>query len=207
MIITAGPEAARSLLSSGKEGKSLAPIRQVDRGGEIAGLPPTWPGSCPQNFDPPPPCSGDTSPTGDFFSQGGWNTSWPCRPSSTGTCESGVVHGGLRLNSFLLPFFFEEYLGIRIHACGHPLSARRRSNTAATSVTTVPLSVCYGALNLLVRVDASNFVPYACDRAVTGGEYEGPEVPHSRPLVSLAAERSYRTSGTLAPVFPVLGFA
>ena len=36
-------------------------------------------------------------------------------------------------------------------------------------VTTVPLSVCYGARNLLVRVDASNFVPYACDRAVTGG--------------------------------------
>ena len=34
MIITAGPEAARSFLSSGK-GKSLAPIRQVDHGGEI----------------------------------------------------------------------------------------------------------------------------------------------------------------------------
>ena len=42
--------------------------------------------------------------------------------------------------------------------------AWRRSNTAATSVTTVPLSVCYGALNPLVHVDASNFVPYACDR-------------------------------------------
>ena len=50
MIITAGPEAARSFLSSGKEGKSLAPIRQVDRGGEIAGPLPTWPGSLPQNF-------------------------------------------------------------------------------------------------------------------------------------------------------------
>ena len=48
--------------------------------------------------------------------------------------------------------------------------------------TTVPLSVCYGALNLLVRVDASNFVPYACDRAVTGGECEGPEVLYRRPL-------------------------
>ena len=34
--------------------------------------------------------------------------------------------------------------------------------------------MCYGALNLLVRLDASNFVPYACDRAVAG-EYEGPE--------------------------------
>ena len=36
-------------------------------------------------------------------------------------------------------------------------------------VTTVPLSVSYGALNLLVRVDTSNFVPYVCDRAVTRG--------------------------------------
>ena len=36
MIITAGPKAARSLLSSRKEGKSLAPIGQVDRGGGIA---------------------------------------------------------------------------------------------------------------------------------------------------------------------------
>ena len=34
MIITAGPEAARSFLSIGKEVKSLASIRQVDRGGE-----------------------------------------------------------------------------------------------------------------------------------------------------------------------------
>ena len=42
------------------------------------------------------------------------------------------------------------------------------------NVTTVPLSVCYGALNLLVRVDVSNFVAYACDRAVAG-EYGGPE--------------------------------
>ena len=81
--------------------------------------------------------------------------------------EGSVVHGGLRLNSLILPLFFEEYLGVRLHACGHPRSARRRSNTAATSVTTVPLSVCYRALNFLVRVDASNFVPYACDRAVT----------------------------------------
>ena len=41
-------------------------------------------------------------------------------------------------------------------------------------MTTVPLSVCYGALNLLVRVD-------------TGGEYEGPEVPHHRPLFPVVA--------------------
>ena len=77
-------------------------------------------------------------------------------------------------------------------------------------MTTVPLSVCYGALNLLVRVDASNFVLYACDRAVTGGEYEGPESTAPSSAISggsVAAERSYRTSGTLAPVFPVLGLA
>ena len=37
MIITAGLEAARLFLSSEKEGKSLAPIQQVDRGGEIVG--------------------------------------------------------------------------------------------------------------------------------------------------------------------------
>ena len=38
------------VLSSGKEGKSPATIREVDRGGEIAGQLPTWPGSRPQNF-------------------------------------------------------------------------------------------------------------------------------------------------------------
>ena len=32
------------------------------------------------------------------------------------------------------------------------------------TVTTVPLSVCYGALKLLVCMDASYFVPCACDR-------------------------------------------
>ena len=55
------------------------------------------------------------------------------------------------------------------------------------TVTTIPLSVCYGALNLSVCVDASNFVPYACDQAVTGGEYEGPEVPHRRPPFPVVA--------------------
>ena len=76
-------------------------------------------------------------------------------------------------------------------------------------MTTVPLSVCYGALNLLVRVGASNFVPYVYDRAVTG-EYESPEstVPSSSISGgSVAAERSYRTLGTLAPVYPVLRLA
>ena len=64
-------------------------------------------------------------------------------------------------------------------------------------------------LNLLVRVDASKFVPYVCDRAVTG-EYEGPESTVRSSAISggsVAAERSYRTSGTLAPAFPVSGFA
>ena len=54
-------------------------------------------------------------------------------------------------------------------------------------VTTVHLSVCYRALNLSVRVDASNFVPYACDRPVTRGECEGPEVPYRRPLFPVVA--------------------
>ena len=61
------------------------------------------------------------------------------------------------------------------------------SRLVCASVTTVPLSVSYWALNLLVRVDASNFVPYACDRAVTGGECEGPEVPHRCPLFPVVA--------------------
>ena len=83
--------------------------------------------------------------------------------------------------------------------------ARRRFNTAATSVTTIPLTVCYGALNLLVFMDTSNFVPYVCDRAIVG-EHEGPEstVPSSAISGgSVAAERSYRTRRTLAPVIPV----
>ena len=74
-------------------------------------------------------------------------------------------------------------------------------------MTTVPLSVCYGALNLLVCEDASNFIPYACDRAVAG-EYEGPESTAPSSAISggsVAAERSYCTLGTVAPVFPFLG--
>ena len=76
-------------------------------------------------------------------------------------------------------------------------------------MTTVPLSVCYRALNLLVFADTSNFVPYVCDRAITG-EYEGPEstVPSSAISGgSVAAERSYRTLWNLAPVVPISGFA
>ena len=79
-----------------------------------------------------------------------------------------------------------------------------RSNTAATSVTTVPLSVCYRALNLLVRVDTSNFVSYACDAE----EYEGLESTAPLSAISsgsMAAEWSYRTLETPAPVFPFLG--
>ena len=68
-----------------------------------------------------------------------------------------------------------------------------------------PLSVCYGALNLLVLADTSNFVPYVCDRAIAG-EYKGPEstVPSSAISGgSVAAERSYRTWRSLAPVVPL----
>ena len=48
---------------------------------------------------------------------------------------------------------------------------------------------------------------------VTGrsrGEYEGPESTALSSAISggsVAAEQSYRTPGTLAPVFPVLGLA
>ena len=54
-------------------------------------------------------------------------------------------------------------------------------------VTTLPLSVRNGALNLSVCVTASNFVPYACDRSVTRGECEGPEVLYRRPLFPVVA--------------------
>ena len=67
--------------------------------------------------------------------------------------------------------------------------------------------MCYGALNLLVHVDASNFLPYACDRGVVE-EYESLESTVPLSAISggsVAEERSYRTSGTLAPVFPFLG--
>ena len=43
-----------------------------------------------------------------------------------------------------------------------------------------------------------------------GGEYEGPESTAPSSAIfggSLAAQWLYRTSGTLAPVFPVLGLA
>ena len=56
---------------------------------------------------------------------------------------------------------------VRLATTGRP--ADYTHSRSVVCVTTVPLSVCYGALNLLVHVDASNFVPYACDRAVTGG--------------------------------------
>ena len=75
-------------------------------------------------------------------------------------------------------------------------------------VTTVPLSVFCGALNLLVRVDASDFVPYACDRAVTGGECEGPELPYRRPLfLVVTRQQNGRTvlQGLSHLYFPSLG--
>ena len=128
--------------------------------------------------------------------------------SSQGHGESraangSIVHGHLRLNSLLLPFFFEEYLGVRIHACGHPRSARRRSYTTVTSVTSVPLSVCWSVWILLTSFPMR----------VTGRsrrEYEGPESTAPSSAISggsVAAERSYRTPGTLPPVFPVLRVA
>ena len=67
----------------------------------------------------------------------------------------------------------------------------------------------YGAVNLLVLADTSNFIPYVCDRAIAG-EYKGLEstVPSSAISGgSVAAEQSYRTWQTLAPVVPVSGLS
>ena len=77
------------------------------------------------------------------------------------------------------------------------------------TVTTVPLSLCYGALNLMVLADTSNFVPYVCDRVIVGGvRGPGKHLPSSAISGgSVAAERLYHTWWTLAPVVPVSGFA
>ena len=52
-------------------------------------------------------------------------------------------------------------------------------------------------------MDASNFVHYECDRAVTGVVRGSRSTAPSSAISggSVAAERSYRTSGTLTPVF------
>ena len=118
-----------------------------------------------------------------------FNSILRCSSSSLPRCSAphhgGDVAGVDALKSNLpLSFFFEEYLRVCLHACDHPRSSQHRSNTAATSVTTVPLSVCHGALNLS---DASNFVPYACDRPVTRGDCEGPEVPYRNRLFPVVA--------------------
>ena len=63
------------------------------------------------------------------------------------------------LTPFPSRFFLEEYLRICLHACGHNCSIQRRSNTAATSVTTVALSVCYGGTKPFGPWDTSDFVP------------------------------------------------
>ena len=64
-----------------------------------------------------------------------------------------------------------------------------------------------GALNPLVCVDASNFVPWVRPVGHMRG-VRGPKstVPSSAILGgSVAAERSYRALGTLTPGFPVPG--
>ena len=53
-------------------------------------------------------------------------------------------------------------------------------------MTTVPLSVCYGALNLLVLADTSNFVPYVCDRAIPGS-MRARKAPYRHPLFPVVA--------------------
>ena len=59
-----------------------------------------------------------------------------------------------------------------------------------------------------VRTLLTSF-PYACDRSVTRGECEGPEVPYRRLLFPVVAwQQNGRTvlRGILTPVFPVLGW-
>ena len=63
-------------------------------------------------------------------------------------------------------------------------------------MTTVPLSLCYGALNLLVLADTSNFVPCVCDRAIAGGG--GVRGPGKHPTV-VRYFRWWRGSGTVVP--------
>ena len=111
-----------------------------------------------------------------------------------------LVMSGSPINADLLLSIVSKHCSSQSHKYWTGVSVR--------SVTTVPLSVCYGALNLSVCVDASNLVPYACDRPVTRGECEGGSgstVPSSAiSRGSVAAEQSYRTSGTITPVFSVL---
>ena len=67
-------------------------------------------------------------------------------------------------------------------------------------MTTVPLSVCYGALNLLVLADTFNFVPCLCPSDCGGVRGSGSTVPSSAISVgSMAAERSYRARRILVP--------
>ena len=50
-------------------------------------------------------------------------------------------------------------------------------NTYPLQGIVTTLSVCYGALNILVLVDTSSFVPYVCDQAIAG-EYAGEPGKH-----------------------------
>ena len=87
----------------------------------------------------------------------------------------------------------------------HKKFEKNLKNTYPLQGIVTTLSVCYGALNLLVLVDTSSFVPYVCDQAIAG-EYEGPESTIPSSVISggsVAAERSYLTWRTLAPVVPV----
>ena len=97
----------------------------------------------------------------------------------TGT--RGTIHEGART----VPI--EETLGEKVTPA--------LNSSGFNSVTTVPLSVCYGVLNLLVLADTSNLIPYVCHQGIAG-EYEGLEstVPSSAISGgSMAVERSYRT--------------
>ena len=77
-------------------------------------------------------------------------------------------------------------------------------------MTTVPLSVCYGALNLLVLADTSYFVPYVCDRAIAigGVSTRARKAPYCRLLFPVVAwQRNGHTvlCGLSHLLFPFLG--
>ena len=105
--------------------------------------------------------------------------------------------------------FYLTLISLLVNTRGSEQSMQFRvilsSKYTCCNCDTVPISVCYGAINLLVLVDTSNFAPYVCHQAIAG-EYEGQEstVPSSAITGgSVAAEQSYRTRQTLEPVVPV----
>ena len=85
--------------------------------------------------------------------------------------------------------FIQEPIGEKpvtaLAGIGKVLASRLADNRINKVSTCVDCVLCH--TNLSVCVTASNFVPYACDRSVTRGECEGPEVLYRRPLFPVVA--------------------